>query len=128
MTDNEFSETEGDEPVGTIHLDDDELYRALASRRRRRLLYMLLVEEESTVQKLATVLAGWGATETGRMATPEDRRDILTALEHHHLPLLAESDLITYDRRSGVVSLGPVDQPVADLISRSVESERQQHS
>ena len=124
MTENGLRETQEEEPVGKIHLDDDDLYRALASTRRRRLLYILLVEEESTVQKLATVLTGWGTTETGRMATPEDRRDIITALEHHHLPLLAESELVTYDRQSGTVALCPVDQAVADLISRSVESEQ----
>lgn len=123
MTDNEFKETQEAETRGEIHLDDDDLYRALASTRRRRLLYILLVEEESTVQKLATVLTGWGTTETGRMATPADRTDIITSLEHHHLPLLAESNLVDYDRQSGAVVLGPVDQPVADLISRSVESE-----
>ena len=106
-----------------LTLQDDQLYRALASAQRRRLLYVLLVEQESAVGKLATVLAGWDATEAGGMATPADREQILIALEHVHLPILAESGLVTYDRDDGTVRIEPLDDAVFDLICQSVETE-----
>lgn len=109
---------------GGVRLDDDRLYRALASTRRRRVLYILLVERKSTVEKLATILTGWGSTETGRMATPEDRQNILVDLHHRHLPGLDESGLIEYDQDEGTVELGSLSDPVAELISRSVETEQ----
>lgn len=105
-------------------LCDDRLYRALASTRRRRLLYVLLVEEECRVEKLATVLAGWDATETGTMTTADARQEILVELVHAHLPRLAEDGLVAHDRENDTVRIEPLDESVVDLISQSVESEQ----
>ncbi|MEF8815104.1 MAG: hypothetical protein V5A55_15035 [Halovenus sp.] len=111
------------EPDRSPRLSDDRLYRALAATPRRRLLYILLVEEKSTIDEIATVLAGWDATETGTITTPADREQIIVALEHIHLPRLSETGLVTYDRESGAVELERLDDAVIDLICQSVESE-----
>ena len=106
-------------------LSDDRLYQALSAGRRRRLLYVLLVEESSTIGKLATVLAGWTATESEEMVTADDYERILAELDHVHLPVLDDAGLVSYDRENGTVEIAPVDDTVAELISRSVESEPQ---
>jgi len=105
-------------------LSDDRLYRALASTQRRRLLYLLLDERECPVETLATLLTGWVARDAGETKTAGDRKRIRLTLEHVHLPLLAETGLVSYDRQNGSVAIGSVSPAVEDLISQSVESER----
>ena len=104
-------------------LADDSFYRALADRRRRRLLSVLLDQEQRTVEELATVITGWDTTDTGGMATPEDRDAVLTSLIHVHLPLLAAAGLIEYDRAQGRVQLESLEPAVDALITRSIEAE-----
>jgi hypothetical protein len=105
------------------NLTDDEVYRALAKARRRRLLYVLFVEEESTVSEMATVLAGWGAVDTGTMTTPRERDRIIRHLKHADLPVLDEAELISYDRERDTVSLEPIDESVIGLVCQSIEAE-----
>lgn len=102
---------------------DDRVYRALASTQRRHLLYFLLEQQESTVEEIATVLTGWGATERGTMGTADDRRQLVIGLVHVHLPILAEAGLVTHDRQSGTVRIESLDPSVQDLVRRSVESD-----
>jgi DNA-binding transcriptional ArsR family regulator len=105
-------------------LSDDGLYGALASRTRRRVLYLLLVEEESSVDRIATVLVGWDAAGSGRMAVPDDREEVRIELRHKHLPHLEDCGFVDYDREAGRVSLAPLADPVIDLVRRSIETER----
>jgi DNA-binding transcriptional ArsR family regulator len=105
-------------------LADDQFYRALAATPRRRLLSVLLDGEERTVDELATVLAGWDATDSGGMATPEDHERVAVELVHAHLPLLDDAGLVAHDRDDDTVSLEGVEPAVDDLIRRSVEAER----
>lgn len=104
-------------------LSDDQLYRALSSTKRRRLLYILLVEEETTIEKIATVLSGWDATETGKMVSSNERERILIELDHIHFPLLTEAGLITYGRQERTVKIEPLSDTITDLICQSVETE-----
>jgi DNA-binding transcriptional ArsR family regulator len=104
---------------------DDRLYRALAAKPRRRLLYLLLERGECSVEEVATVLTGWEATETGTMGSVADRERIRTALDHVHLPLLADVGLVTYDRQRGTVEAEPVDPFLEELIGRGVDTEPQ---
>ena len=109
-------------------LADDALYRALASTQRRRALAILCEETELTVEALATLLTGWDATETNTMATPADRETTLIELVHTHLPVLAESELVSYDAEEATVTIEPLSQPVIELIAKSVDAERQSSS
>lgn len=113
----------GAEAETAPQLSDDELYGALRATRRRRLLYLLLIEEEATLDRIATVLAGWDATERGTMVTPDEREQIMDELQHCHLPRLVEAGFVTVDRERETVQLRPLDDAVIDLICQSVESE-----
>ncbi|WP_256545954.1 DUF7344 domain-containing protein [Halobellus inordinatus] len=110
----------------TPWLADDQFYRALASTRRRRLLSFVIEHSDSTVDELATVLAGWETTETGAMATVEDHDRVALELVHSHLPLLEDLGLVEYDADTGVVRAEDVDAAVEDLITRSIEAETSQ--
>ena len=104
-------------------LEDDRLYRALASRPRRRLLYYLSDIERATVDELADVLVGWETSQRGGMATEAARDRTETELRHSHLPTLADAGLVTYDRQTGRVECAPLDTAVSDLLTRSVAAE-----
>lgn len=112
-------------PRTAPRLADSEFYRALASTRRRRLLYTLLDRGECSVSEAATVLTGWDLADSGGMASPDDRRQVMLSLQHVHLPVLTEAGLVTFDREADVVALEPLEPPVSDLIRRSVESARE---
>jgi hypothetical protein len=101
-------------------LADDGLYRALASERRRRLLYYLTATPETTIEDVTTALVGWEVAGEGTMATPADHERMRTALEHVHLPMLADRGLVAYDRESGTVAAGDVDETVVWLLEQSV--------
>lgn len=113
----------GEEADGKPGLSDGRLYRALASTRRRRVLYLLLDERVQSVDAIATVLTGWEATERGGMGTPQDHERTTVDLEHSHLPLLAEAELVDYDRQRRSVCLRPLDPAVRKLIRQSISAE-----
>jgi DNA-binding transcriptional ArsR family regulator len=105
-------------------LSSDRFYRCLAAAERRRLLAFLLVHRESTVEELATVLAGWHATESGTMATRDDHERVVSRLHHRHLPLLVDAGLVTRGREDGTVAIEALDPAVAELVELSIETER----
>jgi DNA-binding transcriptional ArsR family regulator len=107
----------------TPGLQDDQLYRVLASRPRRRLLYYLNDVGQSTVGELAEVLVGWETSEKGGMATETEYDWTVIRLQHSHLPMLAEAGLVTYDEETGVVDCEPLDDAVTDLLARSIADE-----
>lgn len=118
---------QGGEPAGEAvpdRLADDRFYRAMAARPRRWILHHVLEREGSTVDELATVLAGWEAVDRGTMASPEDRDRWAVELHHVHLPVLTEADLVRYDGERATVDPEPLDAGVADLVGRSVAAER----
>lgn len=103
---------------------DDDLYRALSATRRRRLLYLLAREADqaASVGELATLLAGWDATEANQLVTAQDRRQIIVDLHHRHVPLLEDAGLVTYDDTEGMLRLTDLDDRVRDLIVDSVDT------
>jgi len=109
--------------TSTAQLSDDTLYEALASENRRRTVFFLLDEKETTVETLATVLAGWAADETGSMSSPADRDRIRIELVHNHLPRLEAAGLVSYDAQEGDIRITSLDPLLAALISKSVDSE-----
>ncbi|SEH17702.1 hypothetical protein SAMN04487967_3349 [Natronorubrum sediminis] len=110
----------------TERLADDSFYRALASSERRRVLYLLLDKEQYTIERLATALTGWDATDSETMRTPADYEQRRIRLVHADLPFLVEADLIRYDVTRGTVHLESLDPVVRDLIEASIETERRQ--
>jgi DNA-binding transcriptional ArsR family regulator len=108
----------------TPRLSDDRLYRALASTQRRRLLCFLLDNDEATVDELATVLTGWNAADRGTMGTKEEHKNLSMALEHVHLPLLADVGMVSYDRQNHTASVESLLPEVRDLIRRSIDREQ----
>jgi hypothetical protein len=103
-------------------LADDALYRVLASTPRRRVLYYLLEHEESDLQDLAAMLTGWEGAAAGETAGPAEYERIRTELTHVHLPMLAETGLVTHDQETGRVELAALDDEVRDLVRRSVDT------
>lgn len=101
----------------------DRFYAALASRARRRTLHHLLDQGECTVEELATVLAGWDAVGREEATTTYGRRDRELELVHVHLPMLADADLVEYERGDVAVEPADVEPPVRDLIERSLAAE-----
>lgn len=101
---------------------DHQFYRAMASRDRRRLLYALLDGEERAVEEVATVLAGWDATESGTVAHPDDRNLVLLRLVHIHLPLLDDAGLVAYDDERGTVRLAPLDETAREYIEGGIDA------
>lgn len=100
----------------------DELHRALAEERRRRVLSLLLSEGDRTQDELATLLAGWEATETGTMRSSDDRDRIATLLHHATLPMLDAMDLLSYDPTDGTVRLSSLDEAVREALERATPS------
>lgn len=62
------------------------------------------------------------------MRTATDRDRIRTALDHVHLPLLADVGLVEYDRQRDTVAFEPVDPFLEALIDRGVDSGPRPHS
>ncbi|SFR50498.1 winged helix-turn-helix domain-containing protein [Halogeometricum limi] len=93
----------------------DALFRALANRHRRRVLWYLVDDSETTIAELADALVGWEASDNV-IVGPEARRRVYVSLHHHHLPMLSQADLLTYDADSGAVRLTTSSKPVEDVI------------
>jgi hypothetical protein len=87
---------------------------------------VLLDRERPSPTELATFLAGWDATETGQMATPDDHAELLVELHHRHLPLLHEAGLVSYDREDETVTIAHLDDDIAALIRTSVDQDTDQ--
>lgn len=104
------------------HFANDQFYQALAARPRRRALAHVLTAERATVEELVDVLCGWEAAEN-RAVDSARAAQIRVELAHQHLPLLAEADLVSYDRDTGEVGVEAHDPAVERLVRRSIEAE-----
>ncbi|NHN43156.1 ArsR family transcriptional regulator [Halorubellus sp. JP-L1] len=104
--------------VARTERDRDAEYRALAETNRRRVLrYLRNVEDGSTLQDLATVLAGWESTESDRVVSNDRRRELMVALHHVHLPVLADAGLLSYDSNDGTVALESIPDAVEEALA-----------
>ncbi len=101
---------------------DDQFYQALAERRRRRILAHLLSCKRCPVEELVDVLCGWEAA-TSRTVDSSQAERLRIELTHHHLPLLEEAELLSYDRDADEVTVESLSESVEQLIRRSVEAE-----
>lgn len=109
------------------HIDareTDRLHRALSTSSRRRVLAVLLDGEEYSLDELATLLAGWAATDQGGLTSAEDRHRIAVSLHHCELPLLEDAGLARYDQDASVVELADVDEHVERALRRAIEGDQ----
>lgn len=94
-----------DEGVGTdggvIALG--EVLDCLTSSRRRHILYYLQEHEVVDVDELATQIASREGDIPPQEVTSDHHERIATSLVHTHLPKLADTELIEYDRRSNAI-------------------------
>ncbi|MFC6954607.1 DUF7344 domain-containing protein [Halorubellus litoreus] len=107
-------------PSSPNDLSRDDVHRVLASTCRRRLVTLLFDDRSRTRDELATILAGWEATGNRPMATATDRARIEVELHHHHLPLLDDLGVVSYDPTSGRVVL----EALTDETKATIERER----
>ena len=98
----------------------DDLFEALASSTRRRLLAVLPAESTMEVDELTDILAGWESTTDGPVG-PDEWAQVKIKLVHAHLPLLADTGLVTYE--DGEIARDSYPEPVAELVTFAGEYE-----
>jgi DNA-binding transcriptional ArsR family regulator len=78
----------------------EEVFKSLLKPRRRFVLYSLRDEEVATVTELAQEIAAWENGIPPAHVDDDQQKRIATSLAHNHLPQMADSLFIEYDRRS----------------------------
>lgn len=98
-----------------------ELFNLLADRRRRYTLYCL--DKYETPMALADLTDEIVRIELDAMPTavPEVREQVYTHLYHRHLPKLKEANLVRFDLRENLVSLGPDADKVRPYLERTMD-------
>lgn len=84
----------------------DTMFDVLCNARRRYLLYDLIARDEAVVELEAAVEAVTEyETEGTGTVTQSSWNEVKIALHHNHLPRLANTKLLDYDRRQGTIRL-----------------------
>lgn len=119
-------ETVGGRPDGERADVVDAVFDAVADEDRRLALYYLRDRRSVGLDELATVVAGWRqarASATGQV-TPEDRDRVLIALQHVHLPRLADAGFVRYDADAQQVTLDRAPDVLYSILERVLADER----
>ncbi|WP_226480545.1 DUF7344 domain-containing protein [Natrinema amylolyticum] len=96
--------------------DLDELLRVLSNRRRRCVLYCLLADDLRDVDALAKHVAA-RLERTGPESVEDARyEEIKVTLVHADIPMLAETGVVSYDRRTGDLRLDYPPTPIETLL------------
>ena len=91
-------------------LDRTQIYDVLSNERRTMVLELLAQDDPRDLGTLAELIA---AEETGEDPPPRKKRtSVYVTLHQTHLPKLEELEIVEYDDREKVVSLGERAQPV----------------
>ncbi len=101
----------------------DGLLDALSNHTRRFVLYYLREHGDATRTELTDVVTGWLATTAGNAADRSTREQKRIALQHVHLPKLAECGLVEYEPEAGVVALADHPEWVADCLDVTFRAE-----
>jgi len=102
------------------HESLDTAFRLVSNRLRRYVLYHLVASDG--VSELEDVVDHVMDLEAKAGESTHQRRTVVTALEHNHLPQLAETGVIDYDRRSGTIRY--YDYPILEeLVDLTAEFE-----
>ncbi|KZN26389.1 hypothetical protein A4G99_21570 [Haladaptatus sp. R4] len=102
---------------------DDDVYRALSSTPRRYTLYTLLEWDRISLDELADVLTGWLYASEYRMATAEDREQLLAELQRQHIRMLRKSGLVDYDPREELLVKPEFSPSVTRLLHWALKNE-----
>ena len=89
---------------------------ALARPRRRYILYYLYEHDGDNVSELAKYVLSLERNRAMSDITEDECRPIRAELHHNHLPRLADDGLISYDLRTGDVSLENLPMPFLVLL------------
>lgn len=114
----ELTAVEDDVPI-------DDVLRALSNHRVRYVLYYLhgLDQDDDlplSLTRLADVVTAWRATETGTVATADDRDRMRTRLYHAHLLKLDDLGYLTFDTDTNTITdieIPPFVKSVLELTS-----------
>jgi len=86
-------------------LDETERHEVLSNERRRRVLELL---HDRTPRELSVLAEEVAAAETDQRPPPRNKRNsVYITLHQTHLPKLDGLDIVEYDDREKVVTLGP---------------------
>jgi DNA-binding transcriptional ArsR family regulator len=105
----------------------DAIFGALSDVHRRYTLYYLQDRGSATIDELATVLASWLGTceDQTVVVTPNDREQLRTELADDHLPELADTAFVRYDRETGDVSVESLPEIVETILDLSLKQQRE---
>lgn len=105
-------------------LSQDDVFELLSSPRRRYVLYHLKEAEEPVeLTTLAEQVAAWENETSVEEITEQERKRVYVSLYQTHIPRLAESGVVNYDKESGMVVLNP-DADEIDTYLNSSDDER----
>jgi DNA-binding transcriptional ArsR family regulator len=110
---------------GTMTDSDDVsvLFRALAHPYRRVVLYYLDEHGEASLTTLVDCVTGWIQSGPGSSAAAVDHEAVRLQLHHVHLPTLAETGLVTYDREGDSVAFEGVSSTTAELLGDALRAD-----
>jgi len=87
-------------------LSQDVVFDLLSSPRRRYVLYLLRETDEPVeLTTLAERVAAWENDTVVDQITEQERKRVYVSLYQTHIPRLAETGAVEYDKDSGLVSL-----------------------
>jgi hypothetical protein len=87
----------------------EEIFAMLNNRRRRYALHYLLQEDGvADLKDLSTQVAAWENEIDPEMISYDQRRSVYTGLKQHHLPNMADADVLEYDDARGTIELTAV--------------------
>lgn len=118
----ERSTTDGDDRIGFSQLFD------LLSKKRRRYALYGLTDVSGSSMSLNALVDRVESLEDDDSATRRQREEIKLALQHTHLPKLADADVIEYDRSESELEFQGgrrVEQWIIEAVEAELESGRE---
>lgn len=107
----------------TEPLVPDEIFEILSNHRRRMVLYYLREHgNTATVKELAQEIAAMENEVAVEDVTSEQRKRVYVSLYQTHLPMMADLNVIKYDKEAGNVSLAEHTKNIDKHLSSDTES------
>ncbi|AZQ14306.1 hypothetical protein [Halorubrum sp. PV6] len=91
-----------------VELDEEVVFSVLSNRRRRFALHALCQHEDAAdLGWLAKRVAAWEAGVSLAEVDSDSRKSCYVSLQQSHLPKMDEADVVSFDKRAGVVRPTP---------------------